>query len=1452
MKNCIVDNVANAFEIGTATNVTVDLNGYSVRAKGASPVNIAAKNAATLVATFKNGTVYLYNNAFIGYASQTGAASGKDITVNFENVTVSNVDNSRLYGFMTEPKLTVDTKVNVHVNLNDCDINVDAYSNINVNFEIFGVGTNNLFVDYSVKGGSVTVDSFARAYLTKSTDDVLYIANENGEYTKLILSVGTPAPAKRLGVYNDLYGEFRLAETDGLVAIYTIYNADTATKYGVIPEEYADVEKYPFVVFSDTGKFVGAYSVLFGQENGPFTRAKNLNSQYNVWDEVNETYGTRPYASYILMRRDYEIGDAEYDWNFAQSQGTTILDLNGFTLYKNATSSSKTKVVFPGTAKANPGSGDAYTYPSYFVIQNGTINTNAPLLSLNTYGTTYDLTKKVMDFTFDNVEIVAAEGTNAAHFLHQIDNASNGTKGPATINVTYNDCTIDIRGYGVPTSATTLFNANGTSATMLNINVAVNGGVIKAKDFKNVSLITLDNYYGSSITFDKGENETYTAIDIASTATVAPSGTVTTPEGGKVYSKKTSTDGVDTYLLSGKITEYGAVPDEYINGTEYPFLVFANGDFKGAYKYWADKDSTVNSAIERAHELANGASGVGVKVTILLQNDYANVRSSDNDSSNHKFGQITGELTIDLNGHTLTSGTWMLFSFNGQLVGGKLYDQKVTVKNGTLIAGNKVIYAVEQYNTAWTEASHGRKLIDVTFQNVTFGQSLNYSTEKVPFLENTSTSQMSPIDFKALYENCVFDYDNHASGTAFTMLNFSVASGVKADITIKGGYVELSTFQNFNLYKLSTGDSVKFAKNDEGEYMIAKIAESGASTTADFTADNGKTFNFAHWDTKDGRKLYKLISLVTEYGTIPATNASLVDYAFAVFVNGEFKGAYKYWADKDSTVNSALERAYELANGASGVGVKVTILLRTDYANTRSSDNDSATQKFGQFTGELTVDLGGNTLTAGTWMLFSFNGQLVGGKLYDQKVTVKNGTLLAGNKVIYAVEQYNTAWTEESHGRKLIDVTFQNVAFGQSPNYAVEKVPFLENTSTAKMSPIDFKVLYEDCVFDYDNHSSGTAFTMLNFSVASGVKADITIKGGTLETTTLQNFNIYTLSTGDSVKFVKDAGGKYIQILLNKDVAAPTGTYAIGSENAKFVKISETETKIVYSLIPIEVSNINFTPKTSITLGSELVYNVYVPVMDCLKSFTVDGKTHDNLIPVTLDDGNQYYHIAVPMAASEAARNVVLKATVTIDGKDYTGTWTMSIPKYSKKVLTSDPNATEKTLIKDVLAYIKAAYIYFDAYDKAEAVKVIDEILGDYDHAFSKVEGTTNTNNGLWGVVIVLEDKPAIRFVLPEGVTADSYTFKSNNTTLKYSVGTKIIGEKTHYYAEISLYAYQMINEIEYTDGTNGGTWHINSYYDFVTTDNELKNDANLINIVEKLYNYCKSAEAYRSSVTNK
>ena len=221
------------------------------------------------------------------------------------------------------------------------------------------------------------------------------------------------------------------------------------------------------------------------------------------------------------------------------------------------------------------------------------------------------------------------------------------------------------------------------------------------------------------------------------------------------------------------------------------------------------------------------------------------------------------------------------------------------------------------------------------------------------------------------------------------------------------------------------------------------------------------------------------------------------------------------------------------------------------------------------------------------------------------------------------------------------------------------------------------------------------------------------------------------------------------------------------------------------------------------------------------------------------------------MPAPVAARDIVLIASVTIDGKDYSATFKMSILEYARRVIAADTSAEELTLMKDILAYIKAAYIYFDTEDRASVATKIDEILGGYSNTFAKVEDVSDAQAGLWGVIIVINDKPAVRFVLPEGVTAEGYTFKSYGRVLDFTTGTTVIDGVSYNYAEVSLYAYQMINEISYSCAAANGSWHINSYYDFITTDAELKDDVNLIALVEKLYNYCKSAEAYRLSVIN-
>ena len=560
-------------------------------------------------------------------------------------------------------------------------------------------------------------------------------------------------------------------------------------------------------------------------------------------------------------------------------------------------------------------------------------------------------------------------------------------------------------------------------------------------------------------------------------------------------------------------------------------------------------------------------------------------------------------------------------------------------------------------------------------------------------------------------------------------------------------------------------------------------------------------------------------------------------YPVVLYDKGGYVGSY-------TDFNGAYNKIKENTAGT------YTIIVRRDMTK-------SVNVHISDFTGNLTIDLGGHNVTVDSAGKYFIDiGTVAPG--INSSFVIKNGTLIkAGGNGLVCIN-YKTEFKDTDAEYTFV---FDNVTF-KATNESVKNVIFNtweDGFSSGETALVKVISTFNDCMFDLAGSTAGSVMFPLNYmnNNRDRVVHNVTINGGEIIANNAEDFatrfyKVDTLTVGryDTLTFSRLEGEKYTALVLDSSASAPTITCNDGE--LAFVKISENDDSITYRLQPVAVASIYFTPKTSITLGSELVYNVYVPASDMLKSFTVDGKTYANAKIVTLDDGNQYYHIAVPMVASEAARNVVLKAIITIDGKDYNGTFTMSIPKYSQKVLVSDANATEKTLVKDVLAYIKAAYIYFDADDKTEVVKAIDEILGDYSRVFAKVDGNTDADNGLWGVVIVLEEKPAIRFVLPEGVTADGYTFKSGNTVLDFTTGTMMVGDKTYNYAEVSLYAYQLINEITYTDGTNSGSYHINSYYDFVTTEDELKNDVNLISLVEKLYNYCKSAEAYRASVTNK
>jgi hypothetical protein len=279
------------------------------------------------------------------------------------------------------------------------------------------------------------------------------------------------------------------------------------------------------------------------------------------------------------------------------------------------------------------------------------------------------------------------------------------------------------------------------------------------------------------------------------------------------------------------------------------------------------------------------------------------------------------------------------------------------------------------------------------------------------------------------------------------------------------------------------------------------------------------------------------------------------------------------------------------------------------------------------------------------------------------------------------------------------------------------------------------------------------------------------------------------------------------------------------------------------------IAKIDFVPKTSITLESQLVMNVYIPIKST-QSFTLDGVTYDDFANISkiVVDGKEYYHMTVSLPSSEAAREFKLVAVVKADnGVSATATFTLSIPRYASKILANgDTSNVEQTLVRDVLQYIKSAYIYFGSTD-SDALATIDTLLGTYVSS-PKIEGNYSTSYvGLKGATFVLNEKPVIRFYLSDGADARDYRFYIDGKNVSF----KASSDGT--YVDIDVYAYALSETVTYTvKGIEGGNYHIRSYYEYVSGTGE--NDYNgtdkeaLIALTSSFWKYVQSAADYRDA----
>ena len=1446
----------NGVTINRATNIKLDLGGHTLTQAGIGFDLSGTYSAAPYVTTITvlNGTVLNVRGlAFIDSQYASGQTAPKEYSIVCENVTFgfaegsdTSYSNHMLFTVWNNNRDCIG--VENTITFVDCTFNLrdNLPTDISANDPLYILGAKDGYdrshLAATFKGGNIiTASSEAIKIMSANADNDYFVfdKNDKGEYTTLTVT----------GEYEALSGDFTTADgtavyfangvKSGNDTVYTLEENTLITDYGVIPMEYADVDAYPFVVFDTNGNFKYAAATFYGANatDSAVGRAIYDVLKANVWDSTNKTYGASEIGAIIVMRKDYTIGSSEKFDNLSYVQGTLTIDMCGYTLTQGS------DYTFKPTTKAWADSGDATIFPSNFHVKNGTLackNSAALLFDIRNIPQTTDYSDKSMTWRFDGVTFKLLSGGTASGVLM----GCYPNSGLKTIQTTIilNDCTIDM---SVRKSGNIRIFSNLTN-NKLKIDIKVYGGKILASELEsgtnNIVRLDTSSSCSGSVTFYPDANGDYTEIYLASTAVNAPKTVCTIDTGDKVSFVKTkSVDGTNVYELVNLKTAYGTIPEKYASAEDYPFAVFKNGTFIGAYALWGDtNDSDVNSALEVAKNQMHGINGKGTVVTVLLRRNYTNVVSGTNGKYNN-FSQIGGTLVVDLGGYTFTSPDTAMMALTAKRVPTNgvnyIHDTNVIVKNGSLLTGNSSIIVVDSAGE-FVDV----KNFNLRFEGVTIGNAVGY-TAVSPIVFKGKLA--NPVCVNAVFENCTFDYSSHDGKSAFTVFDFNCTGNIKGNVEIIGGSFKAKTFQGIAL-NVSNGKLV-FGKDADGCYMKALMSEGGKITADSFTTADGKTLNFGLMNTAGGIKTYELTDLNTPYGKIDPEYANPETYPFVIFDNNGFvKGApVFYGAQSGSSAMSIAIYSVTTKNNWDPVNktygnnaIYAVILLRSDYtlASSEYFNNLSHNQ------GTITIDLGGHSMTAASGK-YMFAATIKQWPVADSKDTsnvfpstfiIKNGTLKSIDKSLIAFDAASS--TSVNLLEKTFTWQFDNVTF---KNEKAAK-PLFASWYKTGLAKIPTYLIYNDCTFDFSNSTSTT--TLVNLDTGHDIQLHVTINGGNLiiDPAKLVLVGANAANNGSTATFGKTVNGNYMTVTTKIGQKAPTATANGGK--LEFVKISESADSVVYRLRPIEVGNVSYTPKMSITLDNEFVLNVYIPI-NSTQSFTFNGISYTELDKfsgkIVEIDGDKYYLVTVALGSAMAASEVKLVANVEIGEKVAKATFTFSIPKYAAKVL-ANTSATEieKTLVCDVLAYIKAAYIYFgiDFNTNEEISRVaalVDSIIGDYS-AVPTASGITAQDKGgiVKSVTLNLDAKPTIRFYVTD-------------TTLEFFIdGKKLntvsgVDEKYGAYVELDVYAYALAETITFGDG---GSYHIS---DFVNGSKGTSHEA----LVNAFVKYVESAADYRSAV---
>ena len=1396
----------------------VNLNGYTLTV-GSGATLLPIYNSSTSYHSkfaFEDGKVVLQGTGKI-IVTQHGHvnATGGSIDINLTNVSFSYSSSANgsivsYYGGAAGGP----SKVNLY--MTDCTVDASLAGEVKL-FDLKDT-KNNSNVNFVINGGSIIGSTTEKTtFVTQNWpgDTVKFIPDENGDYTTFTYSDNTKLVGAFRSETEGKYLEFAPPTENGGKFLYSLTeSAVILTQYGVIPAEYQDSSKWPFLLF----------------KNGEVVLASA------DWTTLIDT-DIKENASYhsgciLLLTRSYSTAEASGKGpSLFVYIDDMIIDLGGNVF----TRADKHIFQFIGT--------DSTAHNTSIIVSNGTIknaSTSAPIaFNNNNSNTAADTVNLTLDgITFDLEDITGKGGVLAAF--------ADGTEKGINSKVVLNDCIID---RGASTRNVILFslldNKDGMAVNKNDVEIVINGGKLVADSLSNLEFATYspprDGMSASADTVSLGKGSDGKEFTI-----VLPIGTdpadlkITLTEGNHAFIKSSEDSKNSYFVLRNLTTAYGDLPLKYLDENAYPFVVFKKGEAIYAFSDWY---TFIQNDVYRNTVYQSGC-------TLLLRKDYTTGTDS---TSNPSYFHVIKDMTIDLGGKVFARGSKHMFQLMGYAA--TSYNVAITIKNGTLKSGGSLAPICFNNNSNNSVADK----FTVTCENVVFDVSVN-TTGIVSCFKDGDKGSVNTI----ILNNCkIIRGSSTSSQTLFALSESAKTTGaapenkIDVNIVINGGSFEASSFTGLTFAAFSTErvsgagspDKITFGKGNAGnsftvsvpkaysiptstfafsasEYDFTKASEDSSYAYYTFTPKGGAT------DPDDGSDSEPEINTdvtIEGYGTVPAAYADKNVYPIVLFYNEAFVGGYNRFTEAMEIVKDLVDTPAERA-----VCDTAYIVLRNNVTSVNEQIN------LMNLLGKVVVDLQGYTLCNGSdstkAMINSFINYSNVGSLSVAEANLSNPAEISFiNGVIRNEGSYHMFGFDMTEGSVLSDLfseysqkkityNFDNVKFG-----AVNKE--IMRNWTKNGEGIAVTVNANDCTFDFTGTKSGLA--MFNCT-GNDIFYELSITGETkIIATALNDYKLYSTTARDKVTICG------VITLTQSTDNTPNFTYDNGSDTAcEFVLVSSEGGKYVYKLVSEKIPEI--VVLGSISLYSNLVFNIYVP-KENVSSFKINGSTTEYSNKTI--NGCEYYLVQIELPSDGLLANIVLSVAINTESTTVNKNWTLNVYDYAEAIIEGNFDSTTKTLMKDILVYASSAYEYFGNNEEASSVlSLVDELLGEYGAKLPSGEAKTFSDSACFtNVSVHLGSVHTFRFYLADGYSADDFEFFIGNIPVNVTIGEG--------YIEISTYAHKLLDDLTFTlSGDEAvGAYNIYSYYEYVKTLDNPEKTA----YVEALMKYSSSAKAYRESVVD-